>query len=262
MQLANTTGAIAMTNGHRGAAFAIALTGIALVVGAQGALAAGMYKWTDDKGIVHYSDQMPPEAVNKGTVVMDKQGRSVKKIEPAPTAEQIKAKEQEEEKAKALARQRDEQTRKDMALLQSYTSEEEIEFARNRAISAVTGQIKAAEGYSADLMRRQRELEAQKAALGGKPVPAALENELVGLSNELGRQKGLLTQKKEELASINARYDVDKRRWQDIRSDQSRASAAGLDPANKQPAKAAVATPGAPAPMPGKSPATASATPK
>jgi uncharacterized protein DUF4124 len=205
---------------------------------APGALAAGMYKWTDDKGIVHYSDQMPPDAVNKGTTVFDKQGRPVKKIEAAPTAEELKAKELEEERIKSTTRQRDEQIRKDMALLQSYTSEDEIEFARARAISAVTNQIKAAEGYSADLTRRQQELEKQKAALNGKPVPPALENELVSLSNELGRQKGLLAQKTDELASINTRYDTDKRRWQDIRNDQTRSSAVGLE-TPKQGAKAA-----------------------
>jgi hypothetical protein len=251
-----------MRNGERSLALAIALTGVTLFAGAQCALAAGMYKWTDDKGIVHYSDQMPPEAVNKGTVVMDKQARPVKKIEPALTGEQLKAKEQEEEKAKSVARLRDEQMRKDMALLQSYTSEDEIEFARGRAISAVTNQIKAAEGYSADLARRQQELETQKAALGGKPVPAALENELVSITNEMGRQKGLLSQKKDELAAINARYDVDKRRWQDIRTDQSRASAVGLEP--KQAAKGASTAPMTPAPAsaPAKSPATASAAPK
>jgi hypothetical protein len=255
-------GTIAVTHGYRNAALAIALASIALAAGTQRALAAGMYKWTDEKGIVHYSDQMPPEAVNKGTVVMDKQGRPVKKIEPAPTAEQLKIKEQEDERVKALARQRDEQTRKDLALLQSYTSEDEIEFARGRAISAVTTQIKAAETYSADLLRRQQELVAQKTALGVKPVPAALENELVSLSNELARQKGLLTQKRDELASINARYDVDKRRWQDIRSDQSRAAAVGLDPSNKPAVKAAATTPPTPAPAPARSPATASAAPK
>ena len=50
-----------------------AFLGVCLAMAAPGAVAAGMYKWTDEKGIVHYSDQMPPEAVNKGTVVMDKQ---------------------------------------------------------------------------------------------------------------------------------------------------------------------------------------------
>jgi hypothetical protein len=212
-----------------------ALLGVCLAVGAQGAVAAGMYKWTDDKGVVHYSDQMPPEAVNKGTLVMDKQGRPVKKIEAAPTPEQQKAKELEDERQKAVARQRDEQTRKDMALLQSYTSEDEIEFARSRAISAVTIQIKSAETYTADLIRRQQELEKQK--VGGKPLSAALENELAGLNDELGRQGRLLALKKDELATISARYDVDKRRWQEIKADQTRAAAVGLEPPPKQATK-------------------------
>jgi hypothetical protein len=86
-------------------------------------------------------------------------------------------------------------------------------------------------------MMRQRELEKQKAALGGKPMPAALENELTSLNSELGRQSRLLALKKDELATISARYDVDKRRWQEIKADQSRAAAVGLDSATKQPTK-------------------------
>src|SRR5450631_4417999 len=210
-----------------------AFLGVCLAVGAHGAVAAGMYKWTDDKGVTHYSDQMPPEAVNKGTMVFDKQGRPVKKIEAAPTPEQQKAKELEDERLKGIARLRDDQTRKDLALLQSYTSEDEIEFARSRAISAVAIQVKSDENYTADLTRRQQELEKQKVALAGKPMPAALENELAGLTDELGRQSRLMALKKDELATISARYDVDKRRWQEIKADQSRAAAVGLEPATK-----------------------------
>jgi hypothetical protein len=213
-----------------------ALFGACLAASADRATAAGMYKWTDDKGIVHYSDQMPAEAVNKGTVVFDKQGRPIKKIEAAPTAEQVKAKEAEDDRQRALARVRDEQTRKDMALLQSYTSEDEIDFARNRAISAVSDQIKSAEDYTAKMTGRQQELGKQKSALGDKPVPSALENELKGLNDEIGRQARLLAQKKDELATINARYDVDKRRWQEIKADQARSAAAGLDPVAAKPA--------------------------
>jgi hypothetical protein len=217
----------------------VAVLGACFAMGVQGAVAAGMYKWTDDKGVVHYSDQMPPEAVNKGTVVFDKQGRPVKKIEAALTADQLKAKEVEDDRQKALTRLRDDQTRKDMALLQSYTSENEIELARSRAVSAVASQIKSAETYASDLTRRQQELEKQKTALAGKPMPAALENELTGLNDEIGRQGRLLAQKKDELATINARYDVDKRRWQEIKADQNRAAAVGLEPATKQTAKPA-----------------------
>ena len=204
-------------------------------LGATSAGAAGLYKWTDDKGAIHYSDQMPPDAVNKGTTVFDKQGRQVKKIDAALTPEQVKAKEQEEEKQKAAARERDAQSRKDTALLQSYTSENEIELARSRAVTAVTGQIKSAETYTADLTRRQQELEKQKTALAGKPMPAAQENELTGLNDEIGRQGRLLAQKKDELATINARYDLDKRRWQEIKADQARAAAVAAEPPAKEP---------------------------
>jgi len=29
---------------------------------------AATYKWVDDQGVVHYTDKMPPEAINKGSV--------------------------------------------------------------------------------------------------------------------------------------------------------------------------------------------------
>ncbi len=219
--------------------FATLAVSVCLAAGAQAAAAAGMYKWTDEKGAVHYSDQMPPDAVNKGAVMFDKKGRQVKKIEPAPTPDQIEAKKLEDDKQKEITRQRDERTRKDLALLQSYTSENEIELARSRAISAVSNQIKSAEIYTGDLTRRQQDLEKQKAALGGKPMPAALETELTSLNDEIARQGRLLVQKKDELATVNARYDVDKRRWQEIKSDQSRAAAVGLEPPPKAPAKPA-----------------------
>jgi hypothetical protein len=34
---------------------------------------AATYKWVDDKGVVHYTDKMPPEAVNKGSIELNKQ---------------------------------------------------------------------------------------------------------------------------------------------------------------------------------------------
>ena len=228
-----------MTNRDRATYLGIVFLGLWLASVALPGTAAGMYKWTDDKGVVHYSDQMPPEEVNKGTVLLDRQGRQVKKIEPAPTAAELKAKADEEELQKASARVREAKARKDLALLHSYSSEEEIDIARNRAVSAIDGQIKSAESYSADLTRRKQEIEKQIAAAAGKPVPFALENELSTLTEELGRQARLMAQKKDELVSINARYDADKQRWRDIRDEQVRAAAeARATPAPRAPTAA------------------------
>ena len=205
---------------------ALALLGACLALGARPAASAGLYKWTDERGGVHYSDQIPPEAVDKGTVVLDKQGRQVRKIEPPPTAAELKAKEAEDERQKAMAKAKEDRTRRDIALLQSYTSAEEIDLARARALSAVEGQLKSTETYSADLGKRVAELEKQKAALAGKPVPSALENELSSASAEIARQARVMAQKKEEMAAITAKYEADKRHWQEIKADQARAAAA------------------------------------
>src|SRR5258708_26942007 len=121
---------------------------IAAAVLAAAAWGAGTYKWTDDQGVVHYSDKAPPEMPTKGATVLDKQGRAVKRIDPPLSPEETKAKADEDEQKRLQARARDDQARKDKALMQSYTSETEIDLARNRALSTIDGQIKSAQAFS------------------------------------------------------------------------------------------------------------------
>jgi chromosome segregation ATPase len=214
-----------------------------LALGALPAVAAGMYKWTDDQGMVHYSDQMPADAVNKGGVVFDKQGRQIKKIDATLTPAQAKAKEAEDERQRLLAKVQEDKSRRDTALTHSYTSEEEIDFARSRALLAVESQLKAAETYVADLTKRQQELRKDKLAYGTKPVPATLDNELTGLDEELARQDKVLAQRRTEISTINAKYESDKQRWREIRTDQGKPpapAAAGTPPA--PPSKSATST--------------------
>jgi hypothetical protein len=210
----------------RARAAAHAIIVLAAVAYAGVALAAGTYKWTDEQGIVHYSDKAPPETPTKGATVLDKQGRPVKKIEPPLTPEQLKAKTDEEERQRALAKAKDEQARKDRALMQSYTSEDEIDIARSRAVSTIEAQIKSAQAFSADLTRRQQNIAKQKASYGSKPIPIELERESAAVDSELSRQTILIRQKQEELVLATAKYDTIKQRWREIVADQERAAAA------------------------------------
>ena len=202
---------------------------------------AATYKWTDEDGKVHYSDKAPPEAP-KGAAVLDKQGRQVKQIEAPPSPEELKAKADAEEKQRAMQRTRDEQARKDRALLQSYTSENEIDLARARAVSTLEAQIKSAQTFSESLLREQKTLAARKASFGSKPIPAELDHESVSVDTELSRQNILIRQKKEELAMVTEKYDTIKQRWHEILADKERAAAAEQtgDPKAQQaaPAKA------------------------
>ena len=216
-----------------------------LAFGTLSATAAGVYKWTDDQGIVHYSDQMPADAVNKGGTVFDKQGRQIKKIDATLTPAQVKAKEAEDERLRLLAKAQEDKSRRDLALMHSYTSEEEIDFARSRALLAIESQLKAAETYIADLTKRQQELRKDKLAYGTKPVPATLDTELTGLDEELARQDKVLAQRRSEITAINAKYESDKLRWREIRADQGKPSppaAANTPPAPPSKASSATAT--------------------
>jgi len=204
------------------------VAGAALVVAALAAPAsAATYKWVDDNGVVHYTDKMPPEAVNKGSVELSKQGVPVRKTEPALTPEQRRAREQEAERQAQAKKTQEETARRDRALLASYSSEPEIDLARNRTLATIDTAVQSANAYSEQLSRRRSELMAKKAGYGDKPVPPALQGELDSLNAEITRQTELIARKKSEAVSVAARYDADKQRWRELTAARAAAEAAG-----------------------------------
>ena len=238
------------TSGWTGA---IAVLGFVCAAGTAAA-AGGMYKWVDDQGVVHYTDRIPAESVSKGATVLDKQGRSVKTIDPAPTAEQRKAIEAEAERQRDLAKANAEQARRDRALTQSFSSEAEIDVARARAVSTMEAQLTTIGAYIADMTRRKQELEKRKAAYGTKPVPGSIDTELNSVAEELARQNALLAQKKEALVAVDKKYDADKKRWQEIKIEQEEA-------AERQRAADAQKASAPPAPVRGRSAAASTSKP-
>lgn len=194
-----------------------ALTVLALValVAAQPARAA-TYKWVDEKGVVHYTDKMPPEAVNKGNVELNKQGVPVRKTDPALTPEQRRQREVQEEQQRLVAKQNEEIARRDRALLSSFTSEAEIELSRRRGLQTIESIIQSALAYHEQLAKRKVQLVAQRDSYGDKPVPPAVERELASIEAESARQAELIAQKRREVVALEARYDADKKRWREL----------------------------------------------
>jgi hypothetical protein len=223
---------------HRGALrlrLALPWLGLAACVafGAAGAARAATYKWVDEKGVIHYTDKAPPEQIEKATV-LDKQARPVKQIDPPLSAEQRAAKEAEEARRAAVARAAEEAARKDRALLQSFTSEGEIELSKNRALATIDNQIQSTSAYIVQLNKRKVDADARRKALGDKPVPADLEREIANVDSELKKQEDLIASKKRESAQVTARYDADAVRWRELKAQSD---AAALAAANATPAR-------------------------
>lgn len=194
---------------------AVSFVAAALLVGAGKACAA-TYKWVDENGVVHYSDKMPPEAVDKANVQLNKQGVPIKKTDKALTPEQRRAIEQDAERQKRAARQQEEIARRDRALLSSYTSEAEIDLARNRSLQTINNVVQSTLAYSEQLNKRKAEAEAKKVEYQGKPLVATIDREVESIDAELVRQADLIALKKRESEMVIAKYDADKQRWREL----------------------------------------------
>ena len=201
--------------------------GIVLAGAAALTIAAGpskMYKWVDDKGVVHYTDSLPPDAVDKGNVELNKQGITVGKTEPNATPEQRRAREAEAERAKQDAKDQQEAARLDRALLDSYTSEQDIELAKSRSLRTIEQSVESARAYIAQLTKRKEAMAAAKVNPNDKNAAAANERELARINSDLDHQQEFLTRKQTEMNNLIARYDNDKERWRAAKERESKRS--------------------------------------
>lgn len=191
------------------------IVGVVLFVIATAAH-AGLYKWTDDKGVVHYSDRLPADAVNRANVELNREGIAIRKTSKAAPPAQHATSQAEQERERDLARERTASARRDRALLDSYSNVGEIDLARHRALSTIDAQIASATSYIADITKRRDGLVAQKATYGTRPVPDGITRELASADAELVRQQAYVTARRSEAATVTARYDADRLRYQEL----------------------------------------------
>ena len=192
---------------------------VALIVGLTFSLpvAAKLYKWVDDQGITHYGETIPPEYADKSRDELNQAGRVTKKG-TALTPEERRAKEQadaqklEDEKA-AL-----EQKRHDQTLTNTYSNVKEIDLARSRSLQQVDARINSINSQlkmtSNNLLGLQNEADGYTKA--NKAIPASLQEDLLDSQTRVNRLQQNLEKSLAEKAAVEARYDADKARYQEL----------------------------------------------
>ena len=195
----------------RAIALAFALTALAC----SSASAQRKIKCVDAKGKTYYTQIPPPECAGKSTQELSKQGRVIKQNEVL-TPEQAAAREADNKKKSEQEQIAREERRKYTALLNTYSSEKDIEDARGRTLKQTEEQIKAIEKRIAAATLRRSNFEKEKEFYSKKPLPAKLTQDIQNNEIEINTQRELLDAKKRETGSINARYDEDKRRYLEL----------------------------------------------
>jgi hypothetical protein len=160
-----------------------ALRGSLLLIMLLPALAGAgeLYRYLSDKGVVVLDRQgVPPQYIGKGYEVLDDQGRLLRTIPPAPTAEE-----------RAKLDQAKLQATSDTQLLRLYSSLEDVDRARERKLTELDAAIAAARGNLQSLRTQQANFQSQAAEQerAGRAVP---ESVLVQISNLKAEQASRL----------------------------------------------------------------------
>lgn len=194
-----------------------ALVTVVVMAGSSGAVSGNkLYKWVDEQGRTHYTETLPPEHKDKASTEIDKRGRVLRKNDVV--VEQPRPSEEDAARQRAEEKRLQEQKRRDTALLKTYTSEAEIDLARDRSLalpqqvfSSYEPRIKAAR-QRADGLRAQ----IQQLLKAGKPVSQPLKEDVAAADRDVASLEAERNAKQAEIDQIREKYAGDKSRYREL----------------------------------------------
>lgn len=187
----------------------VAALGLLASSGAQ----ASMYRYTDENGQLVISSSIPQEATRRGYDILGNNGRVVETVPPAPTAEEIAAREAEKERQHQAELQRQE----DRKLLERYSHPNQAVRAMYRKVRELEGIIQLKRG-NISVISSQLDSEQSRAAdmeRSGREVPQAsldrihrLESQIDTIEQEIVDQRQLIDGVKEEFKADIQRLEA------------------------------------------------------
>jgi hypothetical protein len=206
--------------------FAVALA-VALAFAAGGALAQAksgkkIVCWKDKDGkVVGCGDTVPPEYQDNATKELDKRGITRATTE---TAEERARKEamdkqlaaQKADEKKKLA----EKQRQDLALLNAFTNEKEIDLKRDRDLQVVDGQVTQLRLAHKNSVGRLKDVESriESTTKTGKPATEHQKDDLARARSELDKLEQAIVMREKEKDDLRKRYAEMRERYTQLRS--------------------------------------------
>ena len=177
-------------------------------------------------------DVVPEQCMGRGYKVIDGQGTVIREVGPPLTAEQKAEKEAEAKRKLELEAAQREQRRRDAALLETYTSLDDIDRLQARAEEEIKKGMALAEERIAEAEKRRQKFADEAEFYKKKTLPTEVRRGLQTANDEIQAQKNLLASKQQDLDATQAKYAKDRRRYRELTSAGTRAlhPAAGATP--------------------------------
>ncbi|HME41291.1 MAG TPA: DUF4124 domain-containing protein [Steroidobacteraceae bacterium] len=176
-----------------------------------------LYKWTDEQGITHYGDHIPPEFAAQEQHVINAQGVEISRLEAQKSPEQLAAEDQKKLEA-------EQSKNRDRNLLSAYASVQEIERLRDQRLNLLDDQIKVTSAFLEGLNGKLKRLRA--GSMRYKPyssdpkavaMPDQVAEDLVRVGNDIRTQEQNLRAKRSEDATMRKQFDSDIARFKELK---------------------------------------------
>lgn len=179
-------------------------------------VSASMFVCTTPGGRTITSDRPPPECANVPIRELRADGTVRRVIEPPLTPEQRQARAEQALREQRLQDARRAQARQDIALLETYATEKDIEAARKAALTSRQAMIdrsnKRLEGFAAE----RKKLDEEGEFYVNRKVPLKLEQAIEANESLVQAEHRLIGEMQADMARINKRFDAEAERYRDL----------------------------------------------
>lgn len=175
------------------------------------AYAADLFRWQDEQGNTHYTDQVPPEYIEQGYRVISEQGLTIRTIKSTREIESSQA---------ASAPPPKKLAHEDQRLLMTYSNEDEITSTRARKLAdtqAMMGLIQETIDLL-DTQFRQLAKEAGDFDKQGKAIPESLLSKISTTRRKIVNHKTRLKQGADNTAKIEQEFDENLQRYRQLKN--------------------------------------------
>lgn len=187
---------------------------------------AGIMKCKDANGLWHYGDHAAAACTQSRSKVIEfstKNGTQ-KVLKGAPTKKELKVEEQEKLAKEAAKKRQAEQARQDKILRDSYATEQDIIFERDRKVKELQDAIDSGEStvksLQAVLDRTQKRVDDEKSR--GK-VSRSSQKTLAMAEKQVKEHEAALADKRQELVDLRKKYDGDLKRFREMKHREAAA---------------------------------------
>lgn len=179
--------------------------------------------WKNREGVQECGNFIPQEYAQQAHKEINEHGIVVREAARAKTPQEIEKEQKEQERLAAEQAERTrlakEQAAKDRVLLDTFTTEEDLELARAGKLQALDSRIQHTQRHVVRLKETLAKMHAEAAAQerSGQPVSKKLRKEIAAMLKQIEDNTRSIQERRKEQEAVRAKFDADLKRFRELK---------------------------------------------